>query len=131
MKNLTGLSIAAILLSSPAIADDDNVLSTPPLTLGTSLVCLAANVGKRPVTLVVELHDVNGAVVASENCKLPPGAVNAGGQQCSAVEAAPEGFVGYCTFTVSIGAKQDIRAAILAQDANQGIGAMPTALSAR
>jgi hypothetical protein len=130
MKNIIGLSIAAILLSLPALADD-NVLSTPPLTLGTSLVCLASNVGKRPVTLVIELHDGNGTVVASENCKLPPGTVNAGGEQCSAVEAAPEGFVGYCTFAVNIGTKQDIRAAILAQNANQGIGAIPTALSAR
>jgi hypothetical protein len=131
MKNIAGLSIAAILLSSPAIADDDNVLSTPPLTLGTSLVCLAANVGKTLVALDIELHDVNGTVVTSESCRLPPGAVNAGGQQCSAVEAAPAGFVGYCTFTVKIGRKQDIRAAILAQDANQGIGAIPTALPAR
>jgi hypothetical protein len=129
MKNVIGLSIAAILLSLPAFADD-NVLSTPPLTLGTSLVCLASNVGKRPVTLVIELHDVNGTVVASEKCKLPPGAVNAGGEQCAVVEAAPEGFVGYCTFAVDIGTKQDIRAAILAQNVNQGIGAIPTALSA-
>ena len=129
MKNIIGLSIAAILLSLPAFADD-NVLSTPPLTLGTSLVCLASNVGKRPVTLVIELHDVNGTVVASEKCKLPPGAVNAGGEQCAAVEAAPEGFVGYCTFAVDIGTKQDIRAAILAQNVNQDIGAIPTALSA-
>ena len=131
MKNIAGLSIAAILLSSPAIADDHNVLSTPPLTLGTSLVCLAANVGNTPVTLIIDLHDVNGTVVASESCKLPPGAVNAGGSQCAAVEAAPEGFVGYCTFTVNIGRKENIRAAILAQNANQGIGAIPSALPAQ
>jgi hypothetical protein len=131
MKHIAGLTIAALLLSSPAIADDDNVLSTPPLTLGTSLVCLAANVGKTRVALEIELHDVNGTVVASEDCRLPPGAVNAGGQQCSAVEAAPEGFVGYCTFTVKIGKKEDIRAAILAQNANQGIGAIPSALPAQ
>jgi hypothetical protein len=131
MKHIAGLSIAVALLSFPAIADDDNVLSTPPLTLGTSLVCLAANVGKTLVALEIALHDVNGTVVTSENCRLPPGAVNAGGQQCAAVEAAPEGFVGYCTFTVKIGKKQDIRAAILAQNANQGIGAIPSALPAQ
>jgi hypothetical protein len=131
MKHIAGLSIAAILLSSPAIADDDNVLSTPPLTLGTSLVCLAANVGKTLVTLDIALHDVNGAIVTSESCRLPPGAVDAGGQQCSAVEAAPEGFVGYCTFTIKIGKKRDIRAAILAQNANAGIGAIPSALPAQ
>jgi hypothetical protein len=121
MKNIAGLSIAAVLLSLPAIADDDDngMLSTPPLTLGTSLVCLAANVGNTPVTLDIE------------SCRLPPGAVNAGGEQCSAVEAAPEGFVGYCTFTVRVGRKQNIRAAILAQNANQGLGHIPTALPAQ
>lgn len=106
-------------------------LSTPPLTLGTSLVCLAANVGKTQATLDIELHDVNGTVVAAERCTLPPAAVNAGGTQCAAVEAAPGGFVGYCTFTVLQGSKEHIRAAILSQNANLGRGAQPAALAAQ
>lgn len=112
-----------------AIADDS--LATPPLTLGTSLVCIAANVGKAPATLDIQLHDVNGAVVAGQRCTLPAGAVNAGGSQCSVVEAAPAGFVGYCTFDMVHGGKQNIRAAILSQNVNLGPGAQPTALAAK
>lgn len=106
-------------------------LSTPPLTLGTSFVCIAANVGKTPLTLDIELHDVNGTVVVSERCTLPAGAVNAGGTQCAAVEGAPAGFVGYCTFAVIHGSKQQVRAAILSQNANLGLGAQPAALAAQ
>jgi hypothetical protein len=108
-----------------------NSLATPPLTLGTSLVCIAANIGKVPLTLDIELHDVNGTAVVSQRCTLPPGAVNAGGSQCSVVEGAPAGFVGYCTFTAIHGSKQHIRAAILSQNVNLGIGAQPTALAAQ
>jgi hypothetical protein len=108
-----------------------NSLSTPPLTLGTSLVCLAANVGKSPVTLDIEMHDVNGTVVASETCTLPPGAVNFGGKQCSLVDAAPAGSVGYCTFSLKDGNKKSIRAAILSFNANLGLGHQPTALPAQ
>ncbi len=129
---MVAISPLMIAISPGANADEDsNVLSTPPLTLGTSLVCIAANVGKTPVIVDIELHDVNGAVPFSERCTLPPGAVNAGGIQCSVVEGAPEGFVGYCTFTVEMGDKQHIRAAILSQNANEGIGHVPAALPAR
>jgi hypothetical protein len=128
--------VFALCMVSSGSADEgenssSNSLSTPPLTLGTSLVCIAANVGKSPSTLDIELHDVNGTVVVSERCTLPPGAVNAGGSQCSVVEAAPAGFVGYCTFNVIHGSKQHIRAAILSNNVNLGIGAQPTALPAQ
>ena len=123
------------MVSSGSADDGDKSsstsLSTPPLTLGTSLNCIAANVGKTAVTLDIELHDVNGTVVGSQRCTLPPGAVNAGGSQCSVVDGAPAGFVGYCTFTVIHGSKQEIRAAILSQNANLGLGAQPTALPAQ
>ena len=39
----------------------ENSLSTPPLTVGTSLSCIAANIGKTPVTLNIEMHDMDGA----------------------------------------------------------------------
>jgi len=128
--------VFALCMVSSGSADEgknssSNSLSTPPLTLGTSLVCIAANVGKIPSTLDIELHDVNGTVVAGQRCTLPPGAVNAGGSQCSVVEAAPAGFVGYCTFTVIHGSKQHIRAAILSHNVNLGLGAQPTALPAQ
>jgi hypothetical protein len=126
---------ALCMVSSSSADEGENSsstsLSTPPLTIGTSLVCIAANVGKTPLTLDIELHDVNGTVVVSQRCALPPGAVNAGGSQCSVVEGAPAGFVGYCTFTVIHGSKQHIRAAILSQNANLGIGAQPAALPAQ
>lgn len=133
--------LALLLLSALAVvgtgsADEEDrspgaVLATPPLTLGTSLVCIAANVGNAPSTLDIQLHDVNGAAVAGQRCTLPAGAVNAGGTQCSVVEAAPAGFVGYCTFTVVHGNRKDIRAAILSQNANLGLGAQPSALPAQ
>jgi len=126
---------AICMVSSGAADEGDNSLSktlaTPPLVLGTSLVCLAANVGKTPVTLDIAMHDVNGTVVASETCTLPPGAVNFGGRQCSLVDAAPAGFVGYCTFTLIDGNKKQIRAAILSFNANLGLGNQPTALAAQ
>jgi hypothetical protein len=105
-------------------------LSTPPLTVGTSLDCIAANIGTTPVTLNIELHDMNGEVAFNQTCKLPPGAVNAGGSQCSIIEGAPL-FVGYCTFKVTNGSKQDIRAAILSQDVNLGTGGLSAALPAQ
>jgi hypothetical protein len=109
----------------------ENSLSTPPLTVGTSLNCIAANIGKTPVTLNIEMHDTNGAVTNSETCTLPSGAVNAGGSQCAIVDGAPL-FVGYCTFEVTQGNKRDIRAAILSQDANLGAtGGLLAALPAQ
>jgi hypothetical protein len=127
------LAFCMVSTGSADEGDDasSNSLSTPPLTLGTSLVCLAANVGKTPVTLDIEMHDVNGTVVASERCTLPPGAVNFGGRQCSLVDAAPAGFVGYCSFTLRDGNKRHIRAAILSFNANLGLGHQPTALPAQ
>lgn len=74
---------------------------------------------------------MNGAVVAGQTCTLPAAAVNAGGSQCSVVEAAPSGFVGYCTFAVTHGSKQNIRAAILGQNVNLGPGSQPSALPAQ
>jgi hypothetical protein len=120
-------------LFTPAVVSADemeNSLSTPPLTVGTSVSCIAANIGKTPVTLDIELHDMNGAVAFNQTCRLPPGAVNAGGRQCSILEGAPL-FVGYCTFKVINGNKQDIRAAILSQDVNPGAGGLSAALSAQ
>jgi hypothetical protein len=123
-------------LSTPTVvrANDEgreNSLSTPPLTVGTSLNCIAANIGKVPVTLNIEMHDMNGAVTNSGTCSLPSGAVNAGGSQCSIVDGAPL-FVGYCTFEVTSGNKRDIRAAILSQDANLGAtGGLLAALPAQ
>jgi hypothetical protein len=108
----------------------ENSLSTPPLTVGTSLDCIAANIGRTPVTLIIELHDMNGEVAFNQTCRLPPGAVNAGGRQCSIIEGAPL-FVGYCTFKVTNGDKRDIRAAILSQDANLGTGGLSAALPAQ
>jgi hypothetical protein len=128
---LLGLCMVGSSGADQGETSSSNSLSTPPLTLGTSLVCLAANVGKTQATLDIELHDVNGTVVAAERCTLPPGAVNAGGSQCAAVQAAPAGFVGYCTFTLLQGSKQHIRAAILSQNANAGVGAQPVALAAQ
>ena len=105
-------------------------LATPPLTLGTSLSCVAANVSLKQATLDIELHDVNGTAVAAQRCTLPPGAVNFGASQCTVVQGAPAGFVGYCTFTMIRGHKKDIRAAILSHDANEGLGNVPAALPA-
>lgn len=127
--------LACLLAAGTGSADENgrsphDTLATPPLTLGTSLACIAANVGRKQATLDIELHDVNGTAVAAQRCTLPPGAVNAGGSQCSIVEAAPAGFVGYCTFTVLRGNTNDIRAAILSSNANLGPGAQPTALAA-
>jgi hypothetical protein len=130
----TRLSLAPLLalcMVSSGHADEGDTLSTPPLTLGTSLNCIAANVGKTPLTLDIELHDVNGTVFGSQRCTLPPGAVNAGGSQCAIVDGAPAGFVGYCTFTVVHGSKQNVRAAILSQNYNLGLGAQPSALAAQ
>ena len=107
-----------------------NSLSTPPLTLGTSLSCVAANVSPKQATLDIELHDVNGTVVAADRCTLPPGAVNFGGSQCTVLQAAPAGFVGYCTFAVIQGQKKNIRAAILSHNVNLGLGNVPAALAA-
>lgn len=128
-------SMCMVCMACSVHADDTegrspNSLSTPPLTLGTSLSCIAANVSLKQVTLDIELHDVNGTVVAAQRCTLPPGAVNAGGSQCAVVQAAPAGFVGYCTFTVIQGQKKNIRAAILSHNSNQGLGNVPAALPA-
>ena len=111
--------------------NQSNTLATPPLTLGTSLSCIVANIGRKQVTLDIEMHDVNGTVVAADRCTLPAGAVNAGGVQCAILQSAPAGFVGYCTFTVLQGDKRDIRAAILSHNANQGLGNVPAALAAQ
>ena len=112
--------------------DGDNraPLATPPLTLGTSLACVAANVGPKQATLDIEMHDTNGAVIASDRCTLPPGAINFGGSQCAVLQAAPPGMVGYCTFTVLQGQKKNIRAAIMSHNSNQGPGNVPAALAA-
>jgi hypothetical protein len=87
---------ALCMVSSGSTDEGENSspasLSTPLLTLGTSLVCIAANVGKTPLTLGNELHDVNGTVVVSQRCTLPTGAVNAGGNQCSVLEGAPDSW---------------------------------------
>lgn len=105
-------------------------LSTPPLLAGTNLACVAANVGKTPVTVDIELHDAQtGAVPFSERCALPPGLGNFGGTQCAILRGAP--MAGYCTFTVIHGNKHDIRAAILSENGNLGVGALLAALPAQ
>jgi hypothetical protein len=127
------LTICLAFTACSVLADENEsqVLSTPPLTLGTSLSCLAANVGTKPVILDIAAHDVNGTVMGAARCTLPPGAVNAGGSQCGAVQSAPAGFVGYCTFTVVQGQKKNIRAAILSHNSNEGPGSVPAALAAQ
>jgi len=111
--------------------DNHTPLATPPLTLGTSLACVAANVGTKQATLDIEMHDTDGTVIASQRCTLPPGAINFGGTQCAVLQAAPlPGRVGYCTFTVLQGQKKYIRAAIMSHNSNQGLGNVPAALAA-
>ncbi len=67
-SRLISSNIAAYLSShAPIVVSADekgNSLSTPPLTVGTSLQCIAANVGESPVFLDIELHDVNGVEIA-------------------------------------------------------------------
>ena len=124
------LSLGVAILSFPAAAaDDENVLSTPPMFPGNTLDCIAANVGKRQVNLTIELFDENGNVPFSENCQLPPGAINFGGQQCGLLGGAPN--AGWCKFTVTFGNKRDVRATICSLDINLGIGAAPTCLTAQ
>ena len=129
MKSNIGLSIGVVLLTSPAIASDDNVLSTPPMYPGNSIQCLAANIGNRTVKLLIEMVDQDGGVPFNETCQLPPGAINAGGAQCAVLEGAPR--VGWCRFTVTFGSTQDIRASICSIDDNLGAGAAPSCLSAQ
>jgi hypothetical protein len=123
------LALGVTILSSPVAADDDNFLSTPPMHPGNTLECIAANVGKRPVNLLIELFDENGNVPFSETCQLPPGAINFGGQQCALLGGAPN--AGWCKFTVTFGNKRDIRATICSLDINLGIGAAPSCLPAQ
>ena len=110
------LSLAGGMLSA-ARADErefaaSNVLSTPPLNYANSLTCVVSNVGRSPVTVDVELHDIDGAVALSERCVMPPGATNFGGRQCAAVRGAPAFGGGYCAFRVLRGNKDNLRAAI-------------------
>jgi hypothetical protein len=128
MRNIIGLSMGAVLLTSPAIADD-NVLATPPMHPGTSIECFAANIGNKTVRLLIEMVDQNGAVPFNEMCQLPPGTINAGGALCAALEGAPT--IGWCRFTVTSGSTQDIRASICSIDDNLGVGASPSCLSAQ
>jgi hypothetical protein len=123
------LALAATVLSSPAVADDENVLSTPPMHPGNTLECIAANVGKTPVNLLIQLFDENGNVPFSENCQLPPGAINFGGQQCGLLGGAPN--AGWCKFTLTFGRKESVRATICSLDINLGIGAAPSCLPAQ
>ena len=129
MKKITGLVIAAVLLSSPAIADDDNVLSTPPMYPGNSLQCIAANVGRTAVNLLIQMYDQNGDVPFSEICQLPPGTINVGGDLCAILQGAPN--AGWCKLTVTFGRTRDVRATICSIDSNLGIGAAPSCLSAQ
>jgi hypothetical protein len=130
MRKIIELSIAVILLSSPAIADDaDQVLSTPPMFPGTTMACVAANVGKTPVNLRIEMFDeTKGTAPFSEVCQLPPGTGNFGGSLCGTLDGAPP--AGWCKFTVTFGQAQNIRAAICSLDTNLGLGAAPSCLSA-
>lgn len=89
-----------------------NALFTPPLNYANSLTCVVSNIGRSPVTVDVELHDINGAVALSERCVMPPGATNFGGRQCGAVRGAPAFGGGYCAFRVLRGNKDNLRAAI-------------------
>jgi hypothetical protein len=131
MKRIAGLSIIAMLLSTPATAEDDNVLSTPPMFPGNQLQCLVANVGKTPVSLLIELFDQNGDVAFSGNCRLPPNAIDypPPTAQCAFIAGAPA--AGWCKFTVTFGKKRDLRAAICSIDINLGPGAAPSCLSAQ
>ena len=107
-----------------------NILSTPPLLPGTNLACVAANVGKTPVTVDIEMHDATtGAIPFRERCELPPGFGNFGGNVCAIERGAP--LAGYCTFTVVHGNKKDIRGAILSENGNLGVGALLGALPAQ
>lgn len=129
MKSIAVLSIAAVLLSAPAIADDDNVLATPPTTPGNLVQCMAANVGTSPVSLLIEIFDQNGNVPISENCDLSPGTTTADDTPCPILKIATA--VVWCKFTVTSGRKRDVRASILSFDFNAGPGNAPSGLPAR
>jgi hypothetical protein len=110
------LSLAGMMLSA-VHADEresaaSNVLFTPPLNYANSLTCVVSNVGRSPVTVDVELHDIDGAVALSEHCVMPPGATNFGMRQCAAVCGAPAFGGGYCAFRVLQENKDNLRAAI-------------------
>jgi len=76
------------------------------------LNCLAANVGTTPVTLNIELHGHGTVVAQALNCVLAPGAITGGVGPCPGVGAVPNNNFGYCTFTVTSGSKNKIRASI-------------------
>lgn len=123
------LAFGAVVISLPVLADNDNVLSTPPMHPGNTMKCIAANIGKAPINLLIQLYDENGSVPFSETCQLPPGAINFGGNQCAVLDGAPR--AGWCKFTVTYGKKENVRAAICSIDVELGFGAAPSCLPAR
>jgi hypothetical protein len=131
MRTIIKLSTAVALLSSPAIADDDlQVLVTPPMFPGNFLVCEAVNVGTTPINLTVEMIDAtNGSVIFRNDCSLPPGAGNFGGDLCNITQGAPR--AGWCKFTTTFGRTQNLRAAICSVNAgSNGFAAAQACLSA-
>ena len=121
------LSIAVALLSSPAIAQ---VLVTPPMFPGNLLVCVAANTGTTPINLTIEMIDAtNGSVAFRDDCTLPPGTGNFGGDLCKVTQGAPR--AGWCKFTTTFGKTENLRAAICSVNVNNvGLPAAPSCLSA-
>lgn len=88
--------IATVAWSGPAAAD----LYTPPFSAaeGEVQVCQVANIGSKPLSLIVEVREGDGDVAESLELMLAPGTVNGVGLEGDA-------SVHYCAFRGRVSAK--------------------------
>lgn len=109
MKTIaTTLGILAVSVLLGGRAEANAVLNTAPIVSaggGDEMACAAVNVGKKPLTILVETIAPTGATSGTNSCTVDPG------HEChfDGGSNVNTGFT-HCRLTVTGGGKNDVRA---------------------
>jgi hypothetical protein len=107
--------IPVLLLAGPSGAASAKTLYTAPVWLadGELVVCAASNVGSKPVSVLMQVLGVDGALITENTVEIAPGATSFASEDPTVGNGRRR-----CTFSFQ-GSAKSIRAGLEANDAGR------------